>query len=304
MAHINRTMDAREWAMLFALSLIWGGSFFFNSVGLRDIPPVTFVLCRVAVGAAILIPVIYLTGYRLPREGRVWAAFAVMGLINNVVPFSLIAWGQTHIAGGLAAILNATTPLWTVIVAHFLTTEEKMTGNRLAGVLLGLTGVAAMVGTDVLHTLGANVAAQLAVLLASIFYAFSSVFAKRFDGMVHSPIVTAAGVMTCASLMLLPISLAIDRPWTLPTPSAAALGAVLGIGLLSSAFAYILFYRILATAGATNLMLVTFLIPPSAILLGTFVLGETLEPKHFLGMALIGAGLAAIDGRLLKLLRG
>ena len=303
MAEINRTMNAREWAMLLALSLIWGFSFFFNSLGLRDITPLTLVLGRVAIGASTLLPVIYLMGQRLPPEPRVWGAFLTMGLLNNVIPFSLIAWGQTHIAGGLASILNATTPLFTVIIAHFATREEKMTGNRLTGVLLGLVGVAIMIGPDVLRTLGGDVLAQLAVLLASIFYALSSIFAKRFNAMVSSPIATACGVMIASSAMLLPLSVLIDRPWMLPAPSTAAIVGVVGIGVFSSALAYVLFYRIVATAGATNLMLVTFLIPVSAILLGTFVLGERLEPKHFAGMALIGAGLAAIDGRLLKKLR-
>ncbi len=302
-SHINRTMNAREWTLLVALSAIWSCSFFFNSVALRELPPLTLVWLRVLLGAAVLVPLIHAMGYRLPREGRVWAAFFAMGLMNNVIPFWLIAWGQTHIAGGLAAILNATTPLWTVLVAHFATQDEKMTRNRLAGVALGLAGVAWMVGADALRTLGTNVIAQLAVLAAAVFYALSGVYAKRFDKMGVSPIVTATGLVTASSVMLMPLALTLDRPWTLPMPSAAAWGAVAGVAVLSTALAYILFFRILATAGATNLLLVTFLIPVGAILLGTLVLGERLEAKHFAGMAMIGAGLAAIDGRILKRLR-
>jgi drug/metabolite transporter (DMT)-like permease len=303
MSQINRNMNAQEWAMLCALSLIWGGSFFFNSLGLREIPPLTLVLLRVAIGAAILVPAISLMGHRLPGRIAIWRAFFIMGLMNNVIPFSLIAWGQTHIAGGLASILNATTPLWTVVVAHLATREEKMTGNKLAGVLLGMVGVAVMIGPDVLQTLGDNVLAQLAVLLAAVFYAVSGVYARRFDALVRSPIVTATGVLIAASAMLLPLALLSDRPWLLPPPSAQSVAAVLGIGILSTAIAYIFFYRILASAGATNLMLVTFLIPVSAILLGTLVLRERLEGRHFAGMALICAGLAAIDGRAIRRLR-
>lgn len=302
-SHINRTMNAREWTLLVALSAIWSCSFFFNSVALRELPPMTLVWLRVLLGAAVLVPLIHAMGYRLPREGRVWAAFFAMGLMNNVIPFWLIAWGQTHIAGGLAAILNATTPLWTVLVAHFATHDEKMTRNRLAGVTLGLAGVAWMVGADALRTLGTNVIAQVAVLAAAVFYALSGVYAKRFDKMGVSPIVTATGLVTASSVMLMPLALTLDQPWTLPMPSAAAWSAVSGVAVLSTALAYILFFRILATAGATNLLLVTFLIPVGAIMLGTLVLGERLEAKHFAGMAMIGAGLAAIDGRILKRLR-
>ncbi len=300
---INRTMNASEWTMLFVLSAVWGCSFFFTGVTLRELPPVTTVFLRVSVGAAVLLTLIHLIGYRLPRERDVWGAFFFSGLINNVIPFMLIAWGQTHIASGLASILNATTPLWTVIVAHVLTNDEKMTPNRIAGVVLGMAGVVWMIGGDALHAIGANVLAQLAVLLAAISYAFSGVFAKRFGRMGVSPIVTATGLVTTSSIMMLPLMLAIDRPWTLAMPSATTWSAVFGMGVIATAAAYILFFRIVATAGATNLMLVTLLIPVGAILLGTFALHERLEAKHFVGMALIGAGLAAIDGRLLKIRR-
>jgi drug/metabolite transporter (DMT)-like permease len=297
---INRPMTPREWAMLLALSFIWGGSFFFNSVALRELPPMTLVFARVAPAALVLVVVIYAMGLRLPRERATWIAFFAMGFLNNVVPFWLIGWGQTHIASGLASILNATTPLWTVIIAHIATTDEKMTGNRFTGVLLGLTGVAWMIGTDALQTLGANVLAQVAVVVAAIFYGISGVYAKRFGKMGIAPLVTATGLVVASTAMSLPLMLVIDRPWTLAVSGGDVWGAVLGISVVSTAFAYIIYFRILATAGATNLLLVTFLIPVGAILLGTLILNERLEPKHFIGMAMIGLGLAAIDGRALK----
>jgi drug/metabolite transporter (DMT)-like permease len=293
-------MNAREWTMLLVLSAIWGCSFFFTAVMLREVQPLTSVFLRVSIGAAVLVPLIYLIGHRLPCEGRAWIAFFTMALMNNLVPFSLIAWGQTHIASGLAAILNATTPLWTVLVAHAATSDEKITANRLIGVGIGIAGVALMIGGDALRSLGSNVAAQLAVLLAAMFYAFSGVYAKRFDRMGVAPIVTAAGLLTASSAMMLPIMLVVDRPWLLPPPSLAFVGAALGMGVLATAIAYILYFRILATAGATNLLLVTLLIPVGAILLGTLALNEQLEAKHFAGMALIAAGLAAIDGRVFR----
>lgn len=301
---INRTMNAREWTMLLVLSAIWGCSFMFTGVTLREIPPVTAVFLRVSIGAMVLIPLIYAMGYSLPRDRHVWGAFFFSGLINNAIPFLLITWGQTHIASGLASILNATTPLFTVLVAHVATQDEKMTASRLAGVVLGLSGVAWMIGTDVLQSVGSNVIAQLAVLLAAIFYALAGVYAKRFESMGVAPIVTATGLVTSSSIILFPLMLALEHPWTLAMPSPSTFASVLGMGVLATAFAYIIYFRILATAGATNLMLVTLLIPVGAILLGALVLGERLEAKHFVGMALIGAGLAAIDGRALKRLSG
>jgi drug/metabolite transporter (DMT)-like permease len=301
---INRPMNAREWTMLLVLSAIWGCSFFFTAIMLREVSPFTSVFLRVAIGASVLVPLIHLMGHRFPRDRRAWLAFFSMALTNNVIPFALIAWGQTHIASGLAAILNATTPLWTVLVAHVGTSDEKISADRLAGVALGITGVAWMIGGDALNTLGSNVAAQIAVLLAALFYAFSGVYAKRFERMQVPPIVTAAGLLTASSTIMLPIVLLVDRPWLLPPPSMAFVGAALGMGVFATGIAYILYFRILATAGATNLLLVTLLIPVGAVLLGTRVLHERLEVKHFVGMALIAAGLAAIDGRILKRLRG
>jgi drug/metabolite transporter (DMT)-like permease len=294
-------MTGPEWAMLLALSVLWGGSFFFTGVALRALPPLTLVVLRVGLAALILAVVLRAIRLPMPRGSRVWAAFFGMGLLNNVVLFSLIVWGQTQIASGLAAILNATTPLATVLVAHFLITDEKMTRNRVAGVLIGLLGVALMIGPDTLRGLGTEVLAQLAVLGASVSYAFAGVFGRRFGRMGIDPMATATGQVTASTLLRLPVALLVERPWTLPMPSLTVCGAVLGIAALSTALAYVLYFRILSTAGATNLLLVTFLIPVSAILLGSLVLGERLDAAHFVGMALIGAGLAAIDGRLLRL---
>lgn len=294
---VNRTMTAAEWAMLLALSLLWGGSFFFVGVAVAELPTFTIVAVRVVLAALILLVVIRLSGQQMPTGRRVWLAFLAMGFLNNVVPFSLIVWGQGHIASGLASILNATTPLSTVVVAHFLTDDEKMTGGRLAGVLIGLAGVVLMIGTDALANLGTDVLAELACLGATLSYAFAGIFGRRFKRMGIPPLSTAAGQVTASALMLTPVALVLDRPWTLAAPGGATIAALVGLAALSTAAAYVLYFRILATAGTTNLLLVTFLIPVSAILLGVLVLGEALEPKHFVGMGLIGLGLAAIDGR-------
>ena len=296
----TRPMTPVEWGLLLVLSLLWGGSFLFNGILVRELPPLTIVTARVALAAVALWTVVRLSGHAVPRSPAVWFAFFGMGVLNNIIPFSLIVWGQTHIASGLASILNATTPLFAVIVAHVLTADEKMTGGRFLGVLVGFLGVALMIGPSVLSDLGGNVLAQLAVLGAAFSYALAGIFGRRFRAMGLPPLLPAAGQVTASALLMLPVALAVDRPWTLAMPSMEVWGALFGLAFLATALAYVIFFRILATAGATNLMLVTFLIPVSAILLGALVLGEVLAPKHFVGMALIAVGLAAIDGRLAR----
>jgi drug/metabolite transporter (DMT)-like permease len=293
-------MSPGDWLLLVVLSILWGGSFFFAKIAVDELPPLTVALARVALAAALLLAAMRIMGVALPRR-ETWSAFAVMGLINNVIPFTLIFWGQTHIASGLASILNATTPLFTVLVAHVATADEKVTPTRLAGVTVGFLGVVVMIGPDALGTLGGALLAQLACLVAAFFYALGGIWGRRFRG--EASMAVAAGQMSASTLMLLPLVLLVDRPWTLPAPSPAAVGAVVALAAVSTALAYVIYFRILARAGATNLLLVTFLIPVSAILLGVGLLGETLAARHLAGMVGIALGLAAIDGRPLRWLR-
>jgi len=294
---INRSMTALEWMTLSALAAVWGGAFFFNAIAVKELPVLTIVVARVGLAALALLAVLKVAGIRMPSDRRVWVAFFGMGLLNNVIPFSLIVWGQQHIASGVASILNASTPLFTVILAHMMTSDEKLSGGRLFGVLAGLGGVAIMIGGDAVQALGAGVLAQLACLAAAVSYGFAGIFGRRFRAMGAAPMATAAGQLVASSILLLPMMLVLDRPWSLPAPSINTIAALIGIATLSTAFAYVLFFRLLATAGASNTSLVTLLIPVSAILLGTAFLGETLELRHIAGMAMIGLGLAAIDGR-------
>lgn len=299
----SRPMTPFEWGMLIALSLVWGGSFFFNGVAVRELPVFTVVVSRVAVAALVLLLILKFAGERLPREPRIWLAFFGMGLLNNAIPFSLIVAGQQHIASAVASILNASTPLFTVILAHVLTSDEKMSANKLLGVATGFAGVAVMIGFDALHTLGSHVVAQLMCLAAALSYAFAGIFGRRFRSMGVPPMTTATGQVIASSALLIPVMLVVDKPWTLSAPSPAAIGSLIGLAVLSTALAYVLYFHILSTAGATNLALVTFLVPVSAIVLGILFLDEQLLPKHIAGMALIGAGLAAIDGRLIDALK-
>jgi drug/metabolite transporter (DMT)-like permease len=295
-------MGPLEWLLLVALSVLWGGSFFFVEVALIELPPFTVVLARVALAALALLLIVLASGHPLPRSPRLWGAFVVMGALNNLIPFSLIVWGQTRIGSGLASILNATTPLFTVVLAHLLTRDERLTPGRLAGVLAGLAGVAVMIGPEALAGLGSQVLAKLAVLGGALSYALAGIFGRRFR--TTPPLVTALGQVSASTFLILPLALLADRPWTLPQPGLATIGALAGIALLSTALAYVIYFRILAAAGATNLLLVTFLIPVSALVLGTAILGERLTGTQLAGMALIGLGLAAIDGRALAWLAG
>ena len=290
-------MTPFEWLLLISLSMLWGGSYFFVGVAVRELPTLVIVVCRIGFAALILLAVMRMLGQRMPNNLGVWAAFFAMGFLNNALPFSLVVWGQSHVASGVASILNGATPFFTVLAAHVFTSDEKMTAGRLAGVVLGMIGVAIMIGGAALDSLGVDVVAQLAFLGAALSYAFAGVFGRRFRVLGVTPMATATGQVTASSLMLLPLMLFVDQPWTLPLPSVAVLGALLGVAGLSTALAYIIYFRLLATAGATNLLLVTLLIPVSEILLGVLILGEVMEAKHFAGMALIELGLAAIDGR-------
>ena len=309
-ASSNHRMGPAEWGFLLALAVLWSGVFFLTKVALGDMRPFTVVVLRLGIGALVLHVVVLASGVRMPTAPRTGAAFAGMGALNNVIPFCLIAWGQTQIGSGLAAILIASTPLFTVLLAHGLTHDERMTPNRLGGVLLGLAGVVVMIGPGTLGggTLGGLVTpapghllGQLAVLGAAVSYACAGIFGRRFRAL--PPMVTATGQVTAGALMVLPLALVFDRPWAQPMPGVAAWGAVAAAAVFCTALGYALYFRILATAGATNLLLVTLLMPVGAVWLGMVVLGERLHAGEVFGMALIGLGLLAIDGRLLGVVR-
>lgn len=287
-------MSRRDWLHLILLSLLWGGSFFFVGVAAPHLPPFTISLARVGLAALVLAAVLPMLGIPLPRGGRVWAALAVMGLLNNAVPFSLFALAQGQIGSGLASILNATTPLWGVVVAHLATRDERLTPTKALGVVTGFAGVAVMMGGV---GEGGTLLAQAACLLAALSYALASVWGRRFRVLGLPPMTAAFGQVTTASMILLPLVVLVDRPWSLATPASPVLASLVGLGLVSTVLAYGLYFGLIARVGAVNASLVTFLIPASAIALGVAFLGESLLMRHLGGLALILAGLAVIDGR-------
>ncbi len=303
LSEINQTMGAREWALLLALVALWSVTFFFNAVLLREIPILTLAWARVAIAAIVLLLFMAATRQAMPNDLKRWWALMVVGLLNNVVPFTLVIWAQSHIPSGLASILNATTPLSTVLVCHFLTADEKLSLNRGLGVLIGFTGVVLLIGPDALGSVGGNVVAQLACLAAGISYSFAGVWGRRFRHLGITTMQAATGQLVCSSLVLLPFVLVFDQPWALPMPGLLTWSALLAYGVLGTALGYVLYFRILASSGATNILLVTFLNPVGAILLGTLALSEPLRWEHLVAMLLIGAGLAVLDGRPVKAIR-
>ena len=246
-------MQQREWLMLISLSILWGGSFFFMKWATLEVPTYSIVFSRVALAALTLLLVLRLIGIELPRGLALWRAFFVMGVINNVVPFSLLVWGMTEIASGLAAILNATTPMFTILVAHFSTRDERISKLKMSGVLLGFGGVVTMIGFDALGGIGDSIIAMLACLGAALSYAFAAVYGRRFAAQGVRPETSAFGQVTASALVLLPLVLFVDEPWRLAMPGLSTWAALLALGVLSTALAYLLYFRILAAAGATNI---------------------------------------------------
>lgn len=294
------SMGPVEWLMLILLSVLWGGSFFFMKVSLAELPTLTIVFSRVAFAAITLGLVLKLMGQLLPRGFELWRAFFIMGLINNLLPFSLLVWGMTELSSGLASILNATTPVFAILVAHFATSDERISTNKIVGVILGLVGVAVLIGVDAVSGVSQSLLAMLACLGASLSYGLAATYGRKFKAMQVKPVSVAFGQVTASSLLLLPVALVIDSPWILAIPSLYTWSSLIALGVLSTALAYVLYFQILSRAGATNIALVTLLVPVSAIFLGWLILNETLELNHIVGMSLIALGLLAIDGRIIK----
>ena len=295
-------MSNKEWVLLLILSVLWGGSFFFGEVALAGFPPLTLACARVGFAALALWAYFIVSGSSPRLSLKTWGLFLVMGALNNVIPFSLILWGQTHIASALAAILNATTPLFTLLLAQVLTKDERLSPGKCLGIALGFLGVVAMIGPDAIDGLGDGLWPQIAILGAALSYAFAAIFGRRFRDLRASH--AATGQLSASTLILLPIALYVEKPWSLPMPSSIAWSSMLCLALFSTAVAYLLYFRILKTAGASNLLLVTFLIPASALLLSVGILGEQLTSGQLQVMSLIALGLVAVDGRLYRLLRG
>ena len=293
-------MSTADWGIIMLLSLLWGGAFFLIELGLRGFPPNTLVFLRMALAVPPMLLILKVMGHRLPTDPKSWRQLFILGAINAAFPFILFFWGQTRIDSGLASILNATTPLWGVVTAHFLTRDEKATPARVIGVFLGLAGIIVMVGTEALGGISGSVLAQLACLAATLLYALAAVYGRTLSQSTMTPLVVATGQVVTAAIIMLPVILVLDQPWTLPTAGWDAWAGALGLAIPCTAIAYFFYFKLIDTAGASNAMLVAFIMPVVAIILGVVALGETVEPREMAGAILIALGLIAIDGRLLS----
>jgi drug/metabolite transporter (DMT)-like permease len=288
-------MSVTDWLLLLVLSVLWGGSFYFAKIAVLEIPPLTLALGRVAIAASALALFARAIGAQFPRDAATWRRFTEMAIFNNVLPFTLLFWGQIHISVGLASIFNATSPLFGVLLAHLMTHDDRFSAGRAVGLIAGFGGVVMLIGPDILTDLGTHVLAELACLAAAAAYGVGAVYSRRLRGV--PPVMMATGQLTVSTVLLLPVVLLFDRPESLLTASKAAIWAMVALALLSSSLAYLIYFRIIVRAGATNALIATFLVPVSAILLGTVLLHEVVDARQLAGMAAIFVGIAAIDGR-------
>jgi drug/metabolite transporter (DMT)-like permease len=287
----------REWALLVLLSVLWGASYFFFKELVGELPTLTIVLARLGLGAILLNGLMLARREAMPRDAKRWREFLVMGFLNNALPFVLLVWSETKISSGLAAILNATTPVFSVLIAHFYTAGERLTWHKGFGVLFGLLGVLVLLGPSLLVTAGGDeLLPELACIFTALVYAVAGIYGRRFKDLPALNVAT--GQLTASAALLLPLALIVDHPWNLPNPSMQAWQAIIGLAVFSTALAYVIYFRLLASAGATNVLLVTLLVPISAVLLGVLFLKEAFTAQTLAGMGLIALGLAAIDGRL------
>ena len=290
------TIDRQTWLLLILLSVLWGAAFFFIGVAVRELPPFTIVLIRVALGALLLLPVLKPLGGALPKTVAGWMPFLAMGLLNNVIPFSLLAAGQTYISSGLTSVLNATTPLFTVLVMAAFG-DEKLIARRVSGIILGLAGVVVLRAPWLEQSHGQTIG-MLLCLAAALSYGFSGWWARRkLTGVV--PITSAACQLICSSVVMAIVAAVFDRPWDLPMPGAATVLSLVGLAALGTSLAYIVFFQIINRSGPTNVMLVTLLIPVTTILLGFSLLHEPITAHEIVGALIIASALLVIDGRAL-----
>lgn len=291
-------LDGTGWLLIGILSILWGGAFFLIEVGLRSYPPITLVFMRLALAVPPMWIAMRLMGERLPTEPRIWGLLAIVGALNCALPFILFFWGQQYLDSGYASILNATTPLWGVITAHFLTSDEKATPARIIGVLIGMAGIVVMVGPEAMKGLSNNLLAQLACIVSTIFYSFAAIYGRRLSQTELTPMAVATGQTMMAALMMVPIVAVMDQPWTMAAPRLDSTLAGVTLAIFSTALAYTLYFRLIDRSGASNAQLVAFLMPILAVILGIAFLGESLSGGQIAGAGLIAVGLAILDGRL------
>jgi drug/metabolite transporter (DMT)-like permease len=281
----------RELALLLVLATLWASSYSFIKIAVASIPPLTLMAARTAIAGAILLAILHARGLRLPRDARTWRQFAIQACLNSVVPFTLIAWGQQTVDASLATILNSTSPIFTFLLTALVTRHEPVTGRKLFGVAAGVLGIALIVGLQALHGLGREVWAQLALVLAAVFYAGAAIFGKSFKGL--DPMMPAAGSLLFGAAFLIPASLVVDRPWTL-APTLGAVMALLALAVFSTALAFVIYFRLVQTLGSVGTTAQAYVRVPIGVAIGVLFLGETLSPTAIAGLVCVVAAVIAM----------
>lgn len=287
----TRSPTLPELALLLVLATVWGAAYTFIKVGVATIPPVTFIAARTLIAGAILLAVIRWRGLSLPRDGAVWRRFLFQACMNSVIPFTLIAWAERSVDAGLATILNSTTPIFAFLMTAAITRHEPVTSRKLFGVVAGIAGICLIVGREAFNGMSQEVLAQLAILFASVCYAGAAIFGRGFKGL--DPMMPAAGSMICGAAILIPISLIVDRPWTL-APSANSLAALLCLAVFSTALAFVIYFRLIHTLGTVGTTAQAYLRVPIGVMIGVVFLGESLAPTAWLGLICVIVGVAAM----------
>jgi drug/metabolite transporter (DMT)-like permease len=302
LANAPLRLGAVEWGLIVLQSMLWGSSYFFIAVARPELPAFTIAFLRLLPAVALLLVILLPLGYRLPATWAEWRMFVLFSVINSTLPFVLVVWGQSQFSGGMAAVFNATAPLFGVFLAHLLTHDEKLSFNKVAGILVGICGVAVLAGTDLAEASGASILARVALIGAPLCYVLANIYVRTRLGSYHPFVIAvmqaAGGIPSALLLMLL-----VDQPWTLPMPSLVALGAVVGMGTLGMGLASLCHYTVLRRAGTTNALVVTLIMPLTPILLGVFFLGDRLSGRDMAGALVIAAALLLIDGRIVRALR-
>ncbi|WP_434725036.1 DMT family transporter [Mesorhizobium sp. RIZ17] len=287
----EKTEIPTDLALLGVLAVLWGASYTFIKIGVETIPPVTFIAARTLIAGAVLLTIIRWRGLAMPADAATWRRFAFQACLNSVVPFTLIAAAERSVDAGLATILNSTSPIFTFLLTALITRHEPVTARKLVGVGAGIVGICLIIGTQALGGLGHESWAQLAIVIATISYAGAAIFGRGFKGL--DPMIPAAGSMLCGAVMLVPLSLIVDRPWTL-APSTASILALLGLSIFSTALAFVIYFRLIHTLGSVGTTSQAYLRVPIGVGIGAVFLGESLGPAAWLGMAFVVAGVAAM----------
>lgn len=287
----RNTNMATELALLLALSMLWGASYTFIKIGVETIPPVTLIAARTLIAGAVLVAVVRLRGLKLPADRQVWGRFLFQTCLNSVVPFTLIAWAEQTTDAGLATILNSTSPIFAFLLTALMTRHEAVTDRKLFGVAAGLIGICLIVGIEALGGVGHELWAQLAIVAATICYAGAAIFGKNFKGL--DPMMPAAGSLICGAVILIPVSLVVDRPWTL-APSDGSVLALLALSIFSTALALVIYFRLVQTLGSVGTTAQAYLRVPIGVALGFLFLGETLSSTAWMGLACVVTGVIAM----------